>query len=224
MDRLCHRCGNSLREGDGFCPSCGAPQLVVEASDSAAPQQPALRLREEMQTIHWRAAILSALLVAIPVGLLSGLTRSSALFPIGGGFAAIALYRRRGGPFTDGRIGWRVGAILGALSAFVASGAWGVELLIERYLLHEGSSIDAEFATVARQMADQALKSNNEALQQAPELMHKWASFWLSADGHAAIQLLIAFSMSLGIVMFAAVGGAIASRVLAVRAREQRTL
>lgn len=225
MDPVCHRCGNSLHASEGFCSHCGAPQLQVEATEGAPQQQPAVRLSGDVHTVQWRAAILAALLVAVPVGLLSGLTRSASLFPIAGGFAVLALYRRRGSPFTDGRIGWRVGAILGALSAFVASAAWGVELVIERYWLHQGDAIDAEFGLAAHQIVDQAIKWNGQTIQQAPpEVVHNTTNFWLSADGHAAIQLLIAFSMSLGIVMFAAVGGAIAGRVFSLRTRAQRSL
>ncbi len=224
MEMLCHRCGNALHEGESFCPHCGAPQYVVDTSEPAGPQQPAQRLGVDPSRVEWRVAITYALLLAIPVGILSALAGMSSLFVIAGGFGAIALYRKRTEAFTDGSIGWRVGAILGAAAASIASLTDGVRLLIERYLLHHGADIDAQFASVAQQLADQALKSNSEAMQQAPQLVHSWASFWLSADGHAAIQLLTAFMVSAGMILFAATGGAIAGRILAARPRAQRTL
>jgi hypothetical protein len=73
-------------------------------------------------------------------------------------------------------------------------------------------------------MADQALKSNTEAMQQAPQLVHKWVSFWLSPDGHAAIQLLTAAIVAAGMILFAATGGAIAGRILSIRPKTQRSL
>jgi len=227
MDPICHRCGNSLAEGESFCRHCGAPQLVVEAADATVPQQPSVRLRGELHSVDWHAAILSALLVAIPVGLLSALTKTSSLFPIGGGFAAIALYRRRAAAFTDGRIGWRVGSILGAASAFLASATWGVQLVIARYLMHDGATIDQLFRQAAQQEVDYFLKASAAQGPQPPEVAHavqNFAAFMLSPDGHAASQLTTAVVMSLGIVLFAATGGAIAGRILAARTRVQRSL
>lgn len=227
MDPLCHRCGNSLAEGETFCRHCGAPQLMVEAADPAVPQQPAIRLRGETHAVDWRAAILAALLVAIPVGLLSALTKSSSLFPIGGGFAAIALYRRRAAAFTDGRIGWRVGSILGAASAFVACAAWGAQLLVERYLLHHGAAIDQIFRSAAQQEVDAMMHASAAQGPQPPEMLHALQNlfaFWVSPDGIAAAQISTAIVMSLAMILFAATGGAIAGRILAVRARVQRSL
>lgn len=224
MALLCHRCGNGLQEGEGFCPHCGAPQLVVDTSEPVGPQPPAQRLGVDPSRIDWRPAITSALLLAIPVGILSALAGMSSLFVIAGGFGAIALYRKRTEAFTDGSIGWRVGAILGAAAASIATLVDGIHLLVERYFLHHAAVIDAQFQSAAQQLADQMLKSNTAAMQQAPQLLHAWANFWLSPDGHAAIQLLTASIVSAGMVLFAATGGAIAGRILAARPRPQRTL
>jgi hypothetical protein len=224
MELLCHRCGNPLHEGETFCARCGAPQFLVEATDGITPQAPPVRFAGDTRNVEWRAAITSALLVAVPVGLLSALTTMSSLFVIGGGFAAIALYRRRSSAVPDGRTGWRVGMILGAASAAVASAADAARLLVERYFLHHGPTIDAGFSTVAQQLSDEILKNNPEAVQQAPQLFHSWANFWLSADGHAAIRLLTAAVVSLGMILFAGAGGAIAGRILAMRTRVPRSL
>jgi hypothetical protein len=201
--------------------------LVVEAADPAVPQQPPIRLRGEIHSVEWRPAILCALLVAIPVGLLSALTKSSSLFPIGGGFAAIALYRRRAAAFTDGRIGWRVGSILGAASAFVASAAWGAQLLIERYLLHQGAAIDRLFRLAAQQEVDAMMRASAAQGPQPPEMvhaLHNLMAFWVSPDGIAGAQISTAIVMALAMMLFAATGGAIAGRILAVRTRVERSL
>lgn len=224
MDRLCHRCGNALHEGEGFCPQCGAPQLIVDASENSGPQAPTQRLGIDPTRVQWRTAILSALLIAVPVGLLSALAGMSSLFVIAGGFGTIALYRRRSEGFTDGGIGWRLGAILGVASALIATATDGIRMVIERYLLHHAAAIDEQFQSVAQQMAEQALKTNTEAMQQAPQLVHQWANFWLSPDGHADIQLLTAAVVSAGMVLFAATGGAIAGRIFSLRPKTQRTL
>lgn len=228
MERLCHRCSNPLREDEGFCPHCGAPQLLVEAADSSFAQQPAVTMRGQGQGgVQWRAAIGSALLVAIPVGLLSALTRTSFFFVLAGGFATIALYRRRTSAATDGRIGWRVGAVLGTASAFLATASWAAQLVIERYLLHHGAAIDALFNAAAQQEVKYWMQASAQQGPQPPEVMHAMhavANFMLSPDGHAASQLTTAIVMSLSMILFAAAGGAIAGRVLAVRRRVPRSL
>ena len=224
MELLCLRCGNTLHEGESFCPHCGAPQLIVDTSELAGPQQPTQRIGIDPNRVQWRPAILYALLISLPVGLLSALAGMSSIFVLAGGFGAIALYRKRTEALTDGSIGWRVGAILGAAAASVATLADGLRLVVQRYLLHRGAEIDSQFAAVAQQLADQALHSNSEAMQQAPQFVHNWANFWISADGHAAIQLLTASIVSAGMILFAATGGAIAGRILSARPRPQRTL
>ena len=225
MEPLCHRCGNPLHEAESFCSHCGAPQLVVDTSEPVGPQVPTQRLGGDAGRTQWRIGITSALLLAIPVGLLSALSGGmSSLLVIAGGFGTIFLYRRRTNGITDGRMGWRLGAILGMAAATIATATDAVQLLVERYGLHHAAEIDAQFQSVAQQMADQALKTNTEAMQQAPQLVHAWATFWLSGDGHVAIQLLTATIVSLGMVLFAATGGAIAGRVFAPRPGTQRTM
>lgn len=200
---------------------------MVDAADSSFAQQPTVQMRVEAQRVQWRAAISSAVLVAIPVGLLSALTRTSFFFVIAGGFATIALYRRRTSAVTDGRIGWRVGSILGAASAFLASASWAVQLVIERYSLHHGREIDQLFNTAAQQEVDYWMKASAQQGPQTPEVIHAMQSvvnFMLSPDGHAASQLTTAIVMSFSMILFAACGGAIAGRVLSVRRRVQRSL
>jgi hypothetical protein len=198
---------------------------MVDTSEPVSPQALPQRLGGDPARIQWRIGIASALLLAIPVGLLSALSGGmSTLLVIAGGFGTIFFYRRRTNGLTDGRMGWRLGAILGIAAAAIASAADGVQLLVERYFLHHAATIDAQFQSVAQQMADQALKTNTEAMQQAPQLVHAWALFWLSGDGHVAIQLMTAAIISMGMVLFAATGGAIAGRVLAPRPGTQRTM
>jgi hypothetical protein len=228
MDLACHRCGNPVREGDGFCAHCGAPQLTVEAADPALQQQQqAVRFRGDAPLVNWRSAILCALLVAVPVGLLSALTGGYSLLGIAGGFAAMALYRRRSAASTDGRIGWRIGSLLGAASAFLATATYATQAVIDRYWLHQGGAMDREFQALTQQSIDYVTRAMLQQGPQPPEVasaVHRFTSFMLSADGHAAQQLSVAVIMSLGMTLFAATGGAIAGRILALRTREQRSL
>lgn len=227
MESLCHRCGNALQDTETFCPHCGAPQLVVETGEPGAPTPPALRFHGDADRVQWRAAITSALVVALPVGLLSALTGFYSLFVLAGGFAAIALYRRRSAGLTDGRIGWRVGSILGMASAVIASATYAVRLVVLRYLLHDGKSIDQIFQQAAQMDADYWMKASAQQGPQQEQVVHAiktLTAFFLSPDGHAAMQLLTTLVMSLGMVLFAAVGGSFAGWLQSMRARTQRSL
>ncbi len=228
MEPTCHRCGNTLHDGDVFCPHCGAQQLVVDASDTGGPQQLPQRLGIDPSRVQWRTAIISALLVAVPVGLLSALAGGiRTILVMAGGFAVIALYRRRSEALTDGRMGWRLGALFGVVSAFIATATYAVQLDVVRYWMHEGPAMDREFQTAAQMGVDYWAKANAQQGPQPPEVAHavqRVTDFMLSADGHAAGQLATAVIMSLAMVLFAATGGAIAGRILAARPKTQSSI
>lgn len=228
MDPLCHRCGNPVPADQTFCSHCGAPQLLVDTSEPLGQQVPVQRLAGDPHRVQWRSAITSALLVAVPVGLLSAIGSGLSTFlVIAGGFATIALYRKRTDGFTDGRIGWRLGAILGSASATIAALFYAGHMVVSRYLLHQGAAIDQEFQAAAQQSVDYWVKASAQQGPQPPEvlhLIHSFSSFLLSPDGHAFIQLSTVVLTSAGMLLFAAMGGAIAGRLLAVRPRPQRSL
>src|SRR5271169_3354716 len=99
MDPVCHRCGTTLNSSEElFCPHCGAPQLRYEPADEqATAYEPSQQMTSgsNRDLISWKAAIVSALLVAIPVGLLSSILALGLLWVIIGGIATVSLYRRR---------------------------------------------------------------------------------------------------------------------------------
>jgi hypothetical protein len=228
MESLCHRCGNALQQDEVFCPHCGAPQFVVEAAEpGAAAQQPAMRFQNDAQRVQWRVAITSALILAVPVGLLSGLVGTYLVIVLIAGFAAVSLYQRRAASLTNGSVGWRVGSILGAASALLASGAYAVRMLVERYLMHGGHAIDQEFQSAATQMAGYWIKASAQQGPQPEDVVHAiktLTAFFLSPDGHAALQLMTTAVMSVGMLLFAAAGGAIGGWLQTTRARTQRSL
>lgn len=227
MELLCHRCGNPLPEREVFCPHCGAPQFVVEAAEPGSTAQPAMRFQGDARRMQWRPAILSAVMMAVPLGLFSGLVATSLIIVLGAGVLTIWLYQRRSSAWVDGRLGWRVGSILGAAAALLACAAYAVRMVVERYLMHSGATMDTAYLAYAHQFLDMWNKAS--AQQGAPpaeaaHMMSMVAGFVLSPDGHAAMQLLTAVTMSIGILLFAALGGALGGWWQSMRARTQRSL
>lgn len=216
MDLACHRCGATLVAHDLFCPHCGAPQLRFEPSDdqqSYSAKGSGTGLAGN-QLIAWRPAVQAALIVAVPVGVLSSLLDFGILWVLVGGFCAIALYQRKVTIINAGT-GWRIGMLVGLLAAFLSTAVDGLSLVIERYGLHRGASIDQKLVTLTQQMTDQMVHQNPEAAQQIPWFIH----FWLSPDGHAAVVLFMSAFAAIMMIAFSSIGGFVGARVLAARKR-----
>lgn len=215
MELACHRCGATLATPELFCPHCGAPQLRFEpageqnGNDSVGPGAGANQL------VAWRPAVQAALLVAVPVGLLSSILDFGILWVLVGGFCAVALYQRKATPLINPRIGWRIGMLVGGLAAFLSSFVDGLSMVFERYGLHHGIAIDQRLTSLTQQMTDQMIHQNPEAAQQIPWFIH----FWLSPDGHAAVVLFMSAFAALMMIAFSSIGGALGARVLGARSR-----
>jgi hypothetical protein len=168
------------------------------------------------QGISWKDAILAALLVAVPAGLLSAVSVLSwgcCLWVVGGAVLAIVVYHRRAPAFLlEIRSGVRIGAVAGLIAAYssvIATALWRV---FARYVLHQGSAID--------QFYDSVIQQSSALVQTNPEAEAQWHSyihFLMSPDGRAAYTLLNAATTSVGIILFSVIGGALGVRLLAPR-------
>lgn len=167
--------------------------------------------------VLWKDAIASAVLVAIPVGILSSLLDFGALWVIGGGIATVSIYRRRTGLPPASRTGWRIGGLLGILAAFTSTAVDSLTLIFQRYVLHNGAVIDQRFHLVAQQLTEQVNRSNPEAATVIPWFVH----FWLSPDGTAAIVLMGAGLSAVSMLLFSAAGGAIGARIASLGNRAE---
>jgi len=217
MDSVCHHCGVALGSSELFCPHCGAPQLRFESTEEQTPYQGDANGSSARagQLIAWRPAVQTALIVALPVGILSSLLDFGILWVLVGGFAAVALYQRKAVTIANSRAGWRIGMLVGMLAAFLSSVVDGLSMVFERYGLHRGTSIDQRLMSLTQQMADQMVHQNPEAAQQIPWFIH----FWLSPDGHAAIVLFMTAFAAIMMVAFSSIGGVLGARVLGARRR-----
>lgn len=222
MEITCSRCHQPVDTESCYCPTCGLPQLVYANGDeSSQPQpQPWNESVRDAGTVDWKPALRAALLLAIPAGLLScGISPVGVLglFWMSAAAAwAVTMYVRGQRPawITMGA-GARIGLVTGLIAAALAITASGGALFIERFALHQGSAIDAEWKSrvdasnqLTQQLATQMGVADQVQLQAQK-------SFMLSPEGHAGIELFGIASNALFLLLFAAGGGAMGARLLA---------
>jgi hypothetical protein len=227
----CHRCGSPVAIDAAFCPSCGAPQLRVSLPDetpsaeaegtsaAGAAQNPARSAAQPWNVfsgqrpgIDWRRGFRVAVLIAVPVGILTALPAVSLgflLWVIGGPVAVVALYRRpTPSRSVDGRSGFRLGALTGLFAAYVSSALVGALSLIERYTLHLGGLMDREFADRLRQSTAMVQTGADTEAQ-----MRNYVHFLLTPDGRAAMSLAGAAITALLTILLAGFGGMLGVRL-----------
>jgi hypothetical protein len=209
----CHRCSGVLEDDASFCPQCAAPQLRVvppEETVETAATGPTHTFGRDRRSIEWRSVLHLALWIAIPVGLIAPV-----FFPlvIAGPIVLISMYqRRRPGTSMNGRAGFRIGTLLGLLAAYVS--AFGVAgwQLFERYSLHQGSTLDAQFAMQVQQSAEatqRMAQANSMNAQQARAML----DFFLSPDGRVTYTFFYTAVLAFGIVLLAGLGGMLGARL-----------
>jgi len=210
----CHRCSGALEDDASFCPHCAAPQLRVappEETAESADAGPIHAFARDRRAMDWRKVIQLALLIAIPVGLIAPF-----FFPlvIAGPIILISLYQRRrpGTASVDGKTGFRIGALLGVLSAYVSAFGLAGWQIFERYSLHQGSTLDAQFAMQVQQSAEatqRMAQANTMNAQQARAML----AFFLSPDGRVTYTFFYTAVLAFGIVLLAGLGGMLGARL-----------
>jgi hypothetical protein len=208
----CHRCSGLLDEEAAFCPHCAAPQLrVAPPQETAEPTPGAIHVfPHNRRTIDWQKIIRLALWIAIPVGFIAPF-----FFPlvIAGPIVLISMYqRRRPGVPVDGKSGFRIGTLLGVLAAYVSAFGLAGWQLFERYSLHQGSALDAQFAMQVQQSAEatqRMAQGNSVNAQQARAML----DFFLSPDGRVTYTFFYTAALAFGIVLLAGLGGLLGARL-----------
>jgi hypothetical protein len=221
MEPVCHRCGGTVQESGAFCPHCGAPQLRYEAPEETAPASaaPAQRFTvHSPDSVHWRAAIRAAAIIAVPAGLLSsrlGLQAIWAVWLIVGGITVISLYRRSTTTLPTGRMGWRIGVVLGLFTAVIANVVDGVSLVVQRFALHQGAALDQTYHQAVQLSSKMYLDLFASSNPEMAAAIAKAQQFWFTPSGAAAMILINAAGMAFFMLIFAAAGGALGARLTA---------
>ena len=208
----CHRCSSVLEDDASFCPHCAAPQLrVVPPEEAGEPASGAVHtFVRDRRSIDWRSVIRLALWIAIPVGLIAPV-----FFPlvIAGPIVLISMYQRRQpGTPLNGKAGFRIGTLLGLLAAYISAFGLAGWQLLERYSLHQGSALDAQFAIQVQQSAEatqRMAQANSMNAQQARAML----DFFLSPDGRVTYTFFYTAVLAFGIVLLAGLGGMLGARL-----------
>jgi hypothetical protein len=164
----------------------------------------------DRRSIDWRSVIRLALWIAIPVGLIAPV-----FFPlvIAGPIVLISMYQRRvPGTPLNGKAGFRIGTLLGLLAAYISAFGLAGWQLLERYSLHQGSALDAQFALQVQQSAEatqRMAQGNSMNAQQARAML----DFFLSPDGRVTYTFFYTAVLAFGIVLLAGLGGMLGARL-----------
>jgi hypothetical protein len=229
MEITCIRCQQTVKAENCYCPVCGLPQLVY-AADSVPGQTSPERwdgAARDAGSVDWKPALRAALLVAVPAGLLSSdvseAGRMGMLWMAAAAVWAVALYVRSQRPawITLGA-GARIGLVTGLLGAWLAFGFSAGALLVERFVFHQSSQIDAEWKAgidAGEQRAQQLAEWMGPAIaaQEQANLAQDRAQK-LTPEGHAGWVVFGLASGSAFLLLFGVAGGALGARLLA-RAR-----
>jgi hypothetical protein len=208
----CHRCSGVLEDDASFCPHCAAPQLrVAPPEETGEPASGAVHtFVRDRRSIDWRSIIRLALWIAIPVGLIAPV-----FFPlvIAGPIVLISMYQRRQpGTPLNGKAGFRIGTLPGLLAAYISAFGLAGWQLLERYSLHQGSTLDAQFAMQVQQSAEatqRMAQGNSMNAQQARAML----DFFLSPDGRVTYTFFYTAVLAFGIVLLAGLGGMLGARL-----------
>ena len=218
METTCTRCHQSVQAENCFCPVCGLPQLVYTVDPADAPGQNE-RWNEAVRdagTIDWKPALRAAFMLAVPAGLLSSMLSPLSIFGMplmaATGAWAVVLYVRSQRPawITMGA-GARIGLVTGVLGGWIAAASTGFTLFAMRFWFHQGNFYDDLWTNlVNQQMSAQWQTMGVDA--QSINMMKNWL---LPPEGRAGWLLAAVILLTMALLSFAVIGGAIGARLTA---------
>ena len=218
MEPTCTRCHQPVTAGSCYCPVCGLPQLVYSADGAQGQGQPD-RWNEAVRdaaSVSWKPALRSALMLAIPAGILCPL-----LYPVGflglflmataAAWVVVHYVRSQKPAWITIGAGARIGFVTGLISSWLAAALIGGSLFSARYFAHQGQVFDSLWR-------DQLI----------PKMVQQWESMGtdsasiellktlaLSPEGKAGSLLSGVLLLAVALLVFAIAGGALGARLVA---------
>ena len=227
MEITCTRCHQTVEADSCYCPTCGLPQLLYAADPSSGMAQPE-RWNEAVRdagSVDWKTALRVSLMFAIPAGLLSSVRSPVGFLGLFWMAAAAAwtvtLYMKsQRAPWITIGEGARIGLVTGLLGGWMAFGASGGALFVERFVLHQSGQIDELYQTSFYQPFQEKFQQSLASMEpaDAAQAQPQWAQLqtWLSSpEGHAGMWAWGFAFNSTFLLFFAVAGGAIGARILA---------
>jgi len=223
MDLTCSRCHQTVQNEDTFCPICGLPQLVysAEAANGQGQPEPWVGAARDAGQVEWKAALRSALLLAVPAGLFCAIPSPVGVFGLllmaATAAWVVALYLRshRSAWITLGA-GARIGLVTGVVGAWTSAAVTGVTLFAMRFWLHQGAVIDSFWQSLNQQVTQEWTSMGVDA-----QTMSVLKGMLLSPQGRAGWLVgAIGFLMAT-LLVSAVAGGALSAHLLARTRRVQ---
>jgi hypothetical protein len=221
MEITCNRCHQPVDADSCYCPTCGLPQLLYTSEGNAGQVQPEKwteALSGDASAVEWKPALRVAMLLALPAGLLScGVSPVGilGLFWMSASAAwVVMIYVRGQRPawITIGA-GARIGLVTGLLAAWIAFAATGISLFAMRYVFGRGNTIDGLWQRVVAQISEQWQAMSPDP--QTSAILKGWA-IWLQLPEAKAGWMLGGIALlTVAMLAFAVVGGALGARFLA---------
>ena len=218
MELTCSRCHQTVETADCYCPFCGLPQFVYAAEDSAGPGQPD-RWGEAVRdagSVDWKPALRSALLLAVPAGILCSMLSPVGIFGLllmaASSVWVVALYMRNRRPawITIGA-GARIGLVTGVVGGWTAA-ADDRHLALCHALLAAPRQRLRQFLAEPGEPADEpAMDIHGSRCADDRPLPKSWM---LSPEGRAGWVLCAITFLMATLLLFAVGGGALGARLL----------
>jgi hypothetical protein len=110
--------------------------------------------------------------------------------------------------------------VTGLLGGWLAFGASGGALVVERFVLHQSSEIDGQYKTSFIEPFEQKIEQSIAGMEpaDAAQFQPRWAvirAWLLSPEGHAGVWAWGFAFNSIFLLFFAVAGGALGARLMA---------
>jgi len=226
MEVTCPRCQHALAPENNYCPGCGLPQLLYSSEETPGPlnQEPGSEASLDAGDIAWKPALKSALLLALPAGLICSAVSPVGFFRLIWMAAAAAWvvtrYIRRVEPaWITAGAGARIGLVTGILSGWVSLVISGVGIFVERFFLHHGNELDSQWKISVEQSQQMTAQLSAQMGAVNAQQAASTQAWMLSPAGHATLELSGLVMLIGALLCFSMLGGVIGAR-LSARTRE----
>jgi hypothetical protein len=224
MEITCTRCHRAVEDESCYCAACGLPKLTYSTDEPNGQIQPeqwndAVR---DASAIDWKLAQRTAILVAVPAGMLCSMVSPVGIMgllwmAIAALWTVILYVRRKQSVWITTGAGARIGLVTGLLGIWTAAATSGIALLTMRFLQHQGNAFDALWQSIVNEsVVPQWTASGMDV-----HMIDLWKANLLSPEGRAGAVLAGISLLSCGLLLFAVGGGALGARMIARRRTPQ---